>query len=82
MGSGYSVEQMQTLASVVTLKGAEDARRSFCSGHGGCNLLRHGRYNTAGVQPEDMLGRVTRHPHQEWMEQMARNVTMEGILVF
>jgi putative transposase len=28
------------------------------------------------------LAGVTRHPNQEWMEQMARNVTMEGILVF
>jgi len=24
--------------------------RSFCSGHGGFYLLRHGQYNTAGVQ--------------------------------
>jgi hypothetical protein len=50
MGAGYSAEQMQTLASVVNPKGAEDARRSFCSGHGGFYLLRHGQYNTAGVQ--------------------------------
>jgi putative transposase len=30
-----------------------------------------------------MLGRITRHPDQEWTEQMARNVTLEdsGFLI-
>ena len=58
MGSGYSVEHMQILESVVTHRKPKMLIGFSCSGYGGSSLFRHGR-TALPAQREHLLYRVT-----------------------